>query len=56
MVRQFLELQLAEHTEGTRHDRAFSVAQAGRDILLDAGLFSGKSHGFKAGSFHEGLR
>ncbi|KAN0076035.1 hypothetical protein V8E54_007305 [Elaphomyces granulatus] len=27
MVRQFLELQLAEHTEGTRRDRALSVAQ-----------------------------
>ena len=27
MVRQFLELQLAEHIEGTRRDRALSVAQ-----------------------------
>ena len=35
MVRQFLELQLAEHTVGTRRDRAFSVAQgAGKGFAV----------------------
>ena len=40
MVRQFLELQLAEHTEGTRRDRAFSVAQsAGKGYTVGRRIF-----------------
>ncbi|KAN0082018.1 hypothetical protein V8E54_003316 [Elaphomyces granulatus] len=44
-----MALQLAEHTEGTRRDRAFSVVQsAGKEYTVGqpTGSFSEKDHGF----------